>query len=50
MASFTNEGGFKSLEEYEWTPFSENELLDRLQKLMAPAHEEDILQSPARVR
>lgn len=50
MASFTNEGGFKSLEDYDWTPFTENELLDRLQKLMGPGHEDEVLQTPTPVR
>ncbi len=34
-ASFTSEGGFRGLEEYSWTRHTEEELMSRLQKLMA---------------
>jgi len=34
-AAFTSEGGFRSAGDFDWTPFSEEELFDRLEKLMA---------------
>jgi hypothetical protein len=33
-AVFTSEGGFAPTEDYDWTPMMEEELVDRLQKLM----------------
>jgi hypothetical protein len=33
-AAFTSEGGFHTAADYDWTPFTEEELLDRLERLM----------------
>jgi hypothetical protein len=33
-AAFTTEGGFRAPAEIDWTPFTEEELFDRLEKLM----------------
>jgi hypothetical protein len=49
VASFTTEGGFKGLEEYDWTPFTEEELVDRLQRLMVTFQEEKTLDSSSPV-
>jgi len=45
VATFTTEGGFRGSEEYDWTPFAEEELLDRLQRLMVTFQEEKTLDS-----
>jgi hypothetical protein len=45
VAHFTDEGGFRQPEDYDWTPFSEEELVDRLQRLMPAGHEEKALDS-----
>jgi hypothetical protein len=34
VAGFTSEGGFRAAANFDWTPFTEEELLDRLEKLM----------------
>jgi hypothetical protein len=39
-ATFTCEGGFVPSEEYDWTPFTEEELVERLQSLMLVGREE----------
>lgn len=39
MATFTSEGGFKPMEEYAWTSITEEELSDRLGKLLELPHE-----------
>jgi hypothetical protein len=35
-AGFTSEGGFKPPPDFAWTPAAEDELTDRLTKLMLP--------------
>lgn len=44
-AKFTSEGGFHAAADFDWTPFTEEELLDRLEKLMEPSEEENSLRS-----
>jgi hypothetical protein len=34
VAVFTTEGGFRASADFDWTPFTEEELFDRLEKLM----------------
>lgn len=38
-AAFTSEGGFYPTADFDWTPFNEEELFDRLEKLMEPSAE-----------
>jgi hypothetical protein len=40
VAAFTSEGGFRPAGDFDWTPFSEEELVDRLEKLMETNKEE----------
>jgi hypothetical protein len=49
VATFTTEGSFRGSEEYEWTPFTEEELVDRLQRLMVTLQEEKKLDSSSPV-
>jgi hypothetical protein len=44
-AIFTGEGGFIPSEEYDWTPLTEEELVERLQRLMLVGREESSLRS-----
>jgi hypothetical protein len=39
-AGFNSEGGFHSAADYDWTPFTEEELLDRLERLMEAGEQE----------
>jgi hypothetical protein len=39
MATFTSEGGFRAAGDVDWTPFTEEELMDRLEKLMESSAE-----------
>jgi hypothetical protein len=39
-AAFTGEGGFRAAADFDWTPFNEDELFDRLEKLMEAAEGE----------
>jgi hypothetical protein len=45
VASFTPEGGFRASEDYPWTPLNEEEMLERLQKLMEVGVEPSSLQA-----
>jgi hypothetical protein len=49
VATFNGEGGFRAAEDFDWTPFIEEELVDRLAKLMeiAPGKENAALASLA---
>ena len=40
MAIFTSEGGFRAAGDVAWTPLTEEELMDRLEKLMANSADE----------
>jgi hypothetical protein len=46
-AAFTSEGGFRAPADFDWTPFTEEELLDRLEKLLEKGQEERSVYSPA---
>jgi hypothetical protein len=48
VVRFTNEGGFRELTDFDWTPVDEGELEDRLRKLMANP-EADMLPGPSPV-
>jgi hypothetical protein len=45
VAAFTGEGGFRAATDFDWTPFTEEELLDRLEKLMETG-EDSLVRSP----
>jgi hypothetical protein len=47
VAAFNSEGGFRAADDFEWTPFVEEELVDRLAQLMeiAPGQEDAALAS-----
>jgi hypothetical protein len=47
MATFTSEGGFRAAGDVDWTPFTEEELMDRLEKLMESSAEEQNVCSQA---
>ena len=44
-AAFTGEGGFRAAADFDWTSFTEEELLDRLEKLMETG-EDNLVRSP----
>jgi hypothetical protein len=46
VATFTSEGGFRASEDYPWTSLNEEELLDRLQKLMEANQETSRAETP----
>jgi hypothetical protein len=45
VAAFTGEGGFHAPADFDWTPFTEEELFDRLEKLME-ASDDSLVRSP----
>jgi len=44
VAAFTSEGGFHAAGDFDWSPFAEEELADRLEKLMGAG--ESVVRSP----
>jgi hypothetical protein len=47
VAAFTSEGGFRAALDFDWTPSTDEELFDRLEKLMGTGREEQRPYSPA---
>jgi hypothetical protein len=44
VVTFTSEGGFKDPEDFDWTPIAEQEMADRLGRLMDISENDSPLQ------
>ena len=47
VAAFTSEGGFRAAMDFDWTPSTDEELLERLEKLMESSREDQRPYNPA---